>query len=350
MRLLYDNLIYYLQINGGISTYWYELTSRFLREEDILLSFYEPKRNTSNVLRKKLDILPDQIINRIVDVPLIERVLRLPRETKDHIFHSSYFRLPIRSPRTRIVTTIHDFTHEKYYNGARAWSHYRLKQAAIKASDRIITVSQHTKRDLLDRYPAIDAANIKVIYHGASADYRIDPTAEQNNVAPFFLFVGSRERYKNFDFAIKLTKYCPDFELHIVGNALSSKEHQVLSEALGNRYRSFENINNKDLNYLYNTAYCLLYPSSNEGFGIPLLEAMQAGCPFIALNSSSIPEVAGDAGILLPSLDLDEALAAVAYVGNNRNILVSNGLKRAKQFSWDDCFRETYSLYRSIAS
>lgn len=349
MRLLYDNLIYYLQINGGISTYWYELTSRFLKEEQISISFYEPNRKTENVLRRKLQLLPKQI-KRTLSAPVLERLIKLPHFDGPHIFHSSYFRLPIKRSSAKVVTTIHDFTHEKYYSGLRTRSHQYFKKEAVKASERIIVVSEHTKNDLLNFYPGIDESIVQVIYHGASPEYKVIQDITHNSEAPFFLFVGSREHYKNFDFAVKITAKLENFKLYIVGSPLNEGEQKMLKKMLGKRYRSFQNIDNEELNLLYNTAFCLLYPSSNEGFGIPMLEAMQAGCPFVALNASSIPEVAGEAGIILEALSVDEALGAIETITNLRNTIVDRGLLRAQKFSWDRCFDETYGLYRSIAS
>ncbi|RYF26386.1 MAG: glycosyltransferase family 1 protein [Flavobacteriales bacterium] len=350
MRLLYDNLIYYLQKNGGISTYWYELTTRFLKEEEVLLNFYEPQEQTDNVLRSQLAIAPNQILARKVIIPLLDRFLKLPDFDKAHIFHSSYFRTPKKTSNTTIVTTIHDFTHEKYYQGPRLWLHSYLKDKAITKSDSIITVSQFTKNDLLERYPKINESIVKVIAHGASVDFKPLFNKEVDIQSPFFLFVGAREHYKNFNFAVKLTAACKDFRLYIVGDLLTAKEQQFLIQNLGNRFLVFPNIDRMKLNSLYNRAFCLLYPSSNEGFGIPILEAMQAGCPFIALHASSIPEVAGAAGVLLQRLSIEEALHAVALIASDRQNLINAGIKQAKKFSWDICFNETYNLYRSLAS
>jgi mannosyltransferase len=349
MRLLYDNLIYYLQKNGGISTYWYELTARFLKEQRVLLNFYEPRLKEANGLRKQLAISPAQIIPR-KEIPLLDRFLKLPGFDKSHIFHSSYFRIPEKTSNTTIVTTVHDFTHEKYYRGPRLWLHRYLKDKAIHTSDAIITVSQFTKKDLLERYPDIDDSIVKVINHGASSVFRQLAIKEAGLHPPFFLFVGARESYKNFYFAVKLTAACKEFQLYIVGNSLTRQEQRFLTQNLGARFLVFPNIDNVKLNALYNNAFCLLYPSSNEGFGIPVLEAMQAGCPFIALHASSIPEVAGAAGVLLQTLSLEEALHAVAIIANDRLNLTKLGIEQAKKFSWDICFNETYNLYRSLAS
>lgn len=348
MRLLYDNFIYYLQNSGGISTYWYELTSRMLKQDGVLMSFYEPNQETTNILRSTLPIPQQDVIKYTSFLPFIERFSKLPKYPSPNIFHSSYFRTPIKTNHTRVVTTIHDFTHEKYYHGPRLVIHQYLKSLAIRSSDSIIAVSQYTKNDLLERFPSIMEENVKVIYHGASTDFR-PISAKKNDINhPFFLFVGSREHYKNLDFAVNLTAACKDFKLYIVGNPLSTKENQMLENKLGKRFCSWPNIDRAQLNVLYNSAFCLLYPSANEGFGIPILEAMQAGCPFIALRASAIPEVAGEAGILLETLSIEEGINAVATIDRSRITMVEKGFTQAEKFSWDNCFKETFSLYSSL--
>ncbi len=348
MRLVYDNLIYSLQDVGGISTYWYELTQRFLREKGIDLRFYETGKKNSNLLRLKLPLSGEQVLKSRRTGVLLERFSRLPAIQEQNVFHSSYFRVPLKTSKTRVVTTVHDFTYDFYYNGPRVWLHNLVKRRAINESHVIIAVSTHTKNDLLNLYPHINPSTVKVIYHGASTDFKIQTTKQEYKDAPFFLFVGSRESYKNFDFAVKLAAAYKDFNLLIVGNPLSKQEQQMLVQRLGNRYQIYTGLNNTELNNLYNAAFCLLYPSSYEGFGLPLLEAMQAGCPFIALKSSAVPEVAGKAGILLNELSIEEALNAVEIIISNKQSIVEKGLSQSGKFSWDLCFTETYNVYKSL--
>ena len=102
------------------------------------------------------------------------------------------------------------------------------------------------------------------------------------------------------------------------------------------------------LNIEYNKSFALLYPSSYEGFGIPPLEAMKAGCPVIAINVSSIPEVVGDAGILLDSIQVDEIIEALQQVDNMRSDLTARGFIQAAKFSWDKCYNETQNVYKNF--
>ena len=349
MNLYYDNIVYDLQDIGGISTYWYELSSRFLSSAGVNLKFYEAAAGNQNFLRRKLDLPAESIAKGKRGMMLLERFRRLDDwdfEAKS-IFHSSYFRVPKRNHNLKIVSTIHDFTHSLYFNGPRAWLHNFAKSRSIGESDAIIAVSENTRQDLLRFYPALDPGRVQVIYNGVSDEFKPDDTINQRSRLSL-LYVGVRDAYKNFPFAVQLAASQPDACLDIVGPPLSTAEHQLLETALKGRYQLHTQVSTKVLNQLYNQAACLLYPSSYEGFGIPLLEAMRAGCPFLALNCSSIPEVAGEAGYLLKDLNLEEAQAALGTMISSRALFAARGQQQAQKFSWDKCFNETNKLYKSL--
>jgi mannosyltransferase len=227
------------------------------------------------------------------------------------------------------------------------------KKKVLRAADQIITVSQHTKRDLLEFHPYIPQDRIKVIYNGVSNDfYPLDEQDKQylpeNGGRPYLLYIGSREHYKNFRFTVDLLKESPDLDLYIIGSKLLRNEVQYLMKKVPGRWRHFNHITNFRLNQLYNMAYALIYPSKYEGFGIPLLEAMKAGTPFLALNNSSIPEVAGEAGVLLDAADIDLFKTALGTVGTDRELLKQGGFVQAEKFSWENCYQQTLSIYKEL--
>ena len=124
---------------------------------------------------------------------------------------------------------------------------------------------------------------------------------------------------------------------------------KLLSEYLPERFQYLGKVSNEKLNILYNSAYCLIYPSEYEGFGIPLLEAMRTGCPVIAVNRSSIPEVVGDSAILVEEVSIESLFSALLSVEANANELKNKGLAQSNKFSWGKCFSETYNLYKSLS-
>lgn len=121
-----------------------------------------------------------------------------------------------------------------------------------------------------------------------------------------------------------------------------------MNKYLHQRWELHTGLSNSELNILYNNAFALLYPSSYEGFGIPILEAMRAGCPFIALNNSSIPEVAGNAGVLLNELTRESLAYAFSNIKLNRELIISLGFTQSNKFSWDKTYDDTLNLYNKL--
>lgn len=344
MKIHFDNIIYSLQRAGGISTYWSALIFRLLRDR-YPVHFTESVHQ--NISRAELNIPKEQLELRHKQSVWLDRFrsLAFKAEKDPFIFHSSYNRISYH-PKARQVVTIHDFVHEKFYKGARRYLHLHQKNKAIKSAHRIIAVSENTKKDLLAFHPYLSPDSIKVIYNGVSDDFfplNLAPVAK-----PYLLFIGSRAYYKNFKFVIHLLSRMKEFELYIVGAALTAAETKLLQQQLPYRWKMFHNIDNQNLNIVYNQAYALIYPSAYEGFGIPLLEVMKTGTPFVALKSSSIPEVAGSAGVLVESLDVEAFEAAIYSIADKKDEMIASGLLQAGHFSWEKCYQETLNVYQEL--
>jgi mannosyltransferase len=125
-----------------------------------------------------------------------------------------------------------------------------------------------------------------------------------------------------------------------------------LNNRLLDRYIYIKNVSNSTLNIFYNFAHCLLYPSSYEGFGIPVIEAMKVGCPVIAMKSSSIPEISANAALLLDSLSVEKAKLFVAQLEDSafRKNIVEKGIENSHRFSWDKCYSEVKTLYKKLSA
>ncbi len=355
MKIFYDNIIFNLQRAGGISVYWYELINRMLIDKHDTI-FIE-HGCSQNIFRKELSIPENSIINE-KKIPL--KILRyLPLKTEigpNSIFHSSYYRISKQKDVLNIVT-VHDFTYEYYVKGLAKEVHVRQKKNAIEKSDGIICVSENTRKDLLKFYPNIDKNKISVIYNGVSDDfYRIEGCEgeffNKYKNEKYIMFVGDRSDYKNFDIALKVVEQLKDFKLVIVGGKhLSETEIKSIKQSINNRYEHLKGISNYELNILYNNAFCLLYPSSYEGFGIPVIEAMKAGCPVVAMKKSSIPEVAGNAGILVnEDKDYNTFIYEIKKLEDElyRNQLIVEGFNQAKKFSWQKTYEDTIKFYNKI--
>ena len=327
---------------------WQELLSRFINAGSDHLTFIEHPNDEENVFRKKLDLSSGRIIAPAFSLFAIERYCNPRVQSKiPFIFHSSYFRT-CPSKNAINITTVHDFTYDYFYKGKRrgAFLHLWQRNRAIRNSDAIVCISQNTKRDLLKFLPDIDEGKVYVIYNGVSDDYHVlDNKIE--DLKNDLLFIGERVAYKNacwFAEAIKDTGYNVVF----CGKPMTEEEKLFYDNTLGaNRYRVMTGLTNKDLNRVYNSVKCLVYPSSYEGFGIPVIEAQRAGCPVIALNASSIPEVIGETPLLMQELSNEELLGKIALLDNKelRQHVVKDGLDNAKRFSWDASYNQYRALY-----
>jgi mannosyltransferase len=342
LKLILDNIIFSLQKSGGVSAYWYELLVRILNNNKFDIDFLENSKSSYNIFRQKLNIdennvqySNDSLFSRIKPVKLLSK--------EKIVFHSSYYRYA-RGSHSKVITTVHDFIQEKVNNSNWGLNSI-MKRVAITNSDLIIAISENTKNDLLNFYPRLNPKNIHVIYNGVSESYF--PLLQKEFLPNMILFVGSRVNYKNFDIAVDVVSKFQNFNLVIAGNQLTHDEQILLNTKLSSSRWNFRlNPTNEELNILYNQASLLIYPSSYEGFGIPIIEAMKSGCPVIALNSSSIPEIAGEAALLVEKTTVDDYYDGIKYLMDRRDHYVKLGLVNASRFSWDSTFEETIKLYK----
>ena len=354
MKIYYDNIIYYLQTVGGISNYWTELIKGISLRNKI--TFYELKNK--NLFRKNLYIktLKEKLVfNKILRyLPFLEK---LPPGS---IFHSSYLRTTFQKDVANI-TTIHDFTYEYYGSGISKLVHTFQKKLSILNSDGIICVSNNTKKDLFKFYPNLEKQKVVTIYNGVSNNFfKIKNVKKKIKGRKFkdlskkkiILFVGDRRKnYKNFFLAVDTVNALKDFVLVSVGGEkITNKEQDYINEKLKGKFHHFLRIDEKKLNIIYNISFCLLYPSLYEGFGLPIIEAMKAGCPVVSTNTSSIKEIAKDNAILINKVNQKNFVDAINSINDNslRKKLIHKGLKQSKIFSWSNCSNETLRFYKKI--
>lgn len=271
------------------------------------------------------------------------------RSDEPFVFHSSYYRI-CKAKNAINITTIHDFTYEKFRKDIVSLIHKFQKRYAILHSAGIICISQNTYRDFMEMYPRY-AGLVRVIPNGFSGDYFVLPDRKPALPSGTVLFVGARSGYKNFDYAVRLVSQLGNYSLSIIGGGeLSRNEIDSLNEFLPGRYTVEGAVDNAKLNQLYNESFCLLYPSLYEGFGIPVLEAQAAGCPVVCTNSSSLPEVAGSAAVFITGNDIAGDADKVSQLKDAviREKLIANGLDNVKKYSWKRCSRETFGFYEEV--
>ncbi len=357
MHLCMDNIIFSLQRAGGISIYWSELWHRLLRD-NLLVCGIEARNAGNNLFRQELKIPASQLTpdNR----PLrIGRYLAARPVTGRHtLFHSSYYRPAFRGEMTS-VQTVYDFTYERYWRGPALWIHSAQKRRALRAADGIICISESTRRDLLEFFPEIPKERTRVIHLGYSDVFQpLEQSSALQLIQPhigsdldFSVYVGDRSAYKNFNVAVDAVCQLSQHHLVIVGGGpLKDSDHAHLQNRLPGRWVHVDKAPGTLLNAFYNRAHALIYPSSYEGFGIPVLEAMAAACPVIAVAASSIPEVAGDAGLLVPLPEADLVAAQLRGLADPvlRRTVIEAGRRQAQRFSWDRCYTQTLDFYTEI--
>jgi mannosyltransferase len=193
--------------------------------------------------------------------------------------------------------------------------------------------------------PDINLDKVSIIYNGVSEEYFPLDVKKQN----LLLFVGARDEYKNFDLAV-ISASKANMPLFICGKKLTKEEKELLDKFLPSKYRFLGFISNEELNTYYNKAYALLYPSSYEGFGIPVIEAQKAGCPVIAMNSSSIPEIIGNDELLINDATPDAIIEKINILKDSeeREKIVKLGIENAKNYSWNKTFQNYQKLYQYI--
>lgn len=351
MKIVYDNIIFSLQRSGGISAYWSELCRRLVDRGDVV--FYQaPSQNifldTIKWKTKRESALPLFLLR------VLPCVRRIPPKS---IFHSSYYRVSLQRDVVNIVT-VHDFTAEYFGKGMRSFLHRWQKRFAIGRAQGIICVSENTKKDFMKFFPR-STTPVRVIYNGVSGEFRpiddsgkfIEKEFPELLNKKFALYIGSRASYKGFDMAVRVAGRAGLCLVIVGGGSLTRKEEKLLTGHLAGRFHHYKGINQGLLNVLYNTAWCFLYPSQYEGFGIPMIESMRAGCPVVATDIPSAREITQGAA-LLAAFHEDDFIKCVTHLSDKgvRGKFIQDGYRRAHEFSWDTCFQETMAFYEYVHS
>lgn len=320
----------------------------------------------TNTPKVKLIVQPDR---KPVERLAWEQV-RLPgllRKEGIDLLHSPHYTLPVLS-KGPVVVTIHDCSFFRYPQlhlaGKRLFFRTFIHLSARRGA-ALIAVSESTRRELL-HFVRISPQKIHTVHEGVSPDFhpirddqRIQTVRARYDLPQdFILFVGLIEPRKNLPDLLRAVKIVSkqhgNLQLVIAGR-LGWKTREVfeLLERLDlkSRIRLTGYIPQDDLPVLYNMSRFLVYPSQYEGFGLPVLEAMACGTPVITTQVSSMPEVAGDVGLLVPAGDVDALAQGIQRLWQDsalRRVMSDRGVQRAAGFTWERAARQTLEVYRHV--
>jgi len=293
---------------------------------------------------------------------------RLQREHAA-LFHTPHYVLPPLTP-CRSVVTIHDCIHlvfPQYLPNRLAHAYARtFLWTAARRADLVLTVSEASKRDIL-RYCHVPDSKVVVISNAIDERFATPPSAEQIDWVrsryqidgPMLLYVGNIKPHKNVErlieaFRILRTRGFGEVTLLVIGDDIS--KYAGLRRAV-HRYKLHRHVRflgyvpQETLAALYALATAFVFPSLYEGFGLPPLEAMASGTPVITSNVSSLPEVVGDAAILIDPHDANaiaDGMEQVLADASLREALRERGLARVRQFSWERSIRRVWEIYRQV--
>ena len=366
MRIFYDGAIYSMQKAGGINRYFANLISRLPDNFHPTLSAEGTSRlnfpSHSNLRlhnTKRFDFRPRRLSHRLqryyTDTATDARRFDLVHPT----YYGSLTGKDFASVNCPVVLTVYDMIHELFPDSPELIdtdsSHARTKRSAILAAQAIICISENTKKDLIEHY-CVPEDRISVTYLASEIDATFSQGSEDVPERPYFLYVGSRSSYKNFDGLLsafaKVAAINRDAALAVVGSQFTQSEERMLATLkVADRVQHYGHVNDRQLAKLYRCSLAFVYPSLYEGFGIPPLEAMACGTLVIASDCSSIPEVVGDAGLLFDpysSSALTEAMLSVFDESSRRDALIKKGIVRAKQFTWEKTVSQTLAVYTGL--
>ena len=302
---------------------------------------------------------PEVPLRRLRAPPILWKHLALPlalARDRVSVFHSPTGTLPLLAVCPQVVT-IHDLfaaVEPRWFATRMGWQLRTTQRRAARSATAVIAVSECTRRDLVERY-SVAPERIRVVYNGLDhtrfRPLTVDPEAVARRFGlrhPFILCVGSLMPWRN---ATRLLRAAArlDYGLLFVGRDIWGTDQTArLAAERGWDWAKFAGyVSDADLPELYAAARVFAYPSLYEGFGIPPIEAMACGTPVVASTAGALPEVLGDAALLVDPYDEDALTAALQAAAEDRGVLRQRGLDRAARYTWQRAASETWSVYEA---
>lgn len=359
---------------SGIPRYFIELITQYQKDKSIDVSLprcYCMNRDYQSLFPKASssfhwkinDILIDTAIKYLhknpaeyISKPIESSIASLQKNDYD-VFHPThfnpYFLKYIGS--NPFVITVHDLTIERYpeYSAAINLSCNNTKLLSDSAP-QIIAISENTKKEFIEYYD-VDKDKVTVVYHASSyTPEKISriPSVQTVTKRPYLLYVNHRGGHKNFmTLVVAIAKLLLRYDLALVcvgGGPFSSIEKALFNELNVSSHIIQCSLDNIGLCQMYKCAVAFVFPSVNEGFGLPILDAFACGCPAVVSNTSCLPEIGGDAAVYFSPKDLKSICDSVERViidEKLREKMRGAGYKQLENFSWKKCARETKTVY-----
>lgn len=340
----------------GVSKYQHEIHKRL---SNINLNFIN--YNTSEFVINNIDF--GNAFKSYLAYPLIVRK-KINNDNIKHITSQSFAYLLKLNRLKNTIITCYDLIPWVYENNRSI--PWKLNIMGLKMADEIITISKFSKEDII-KILGFPEEKIHIVYPGVNTEIYFqnknrDMLSKLNIDLNYkiILYVGSEQPRQNFDVLLKsfakLKKKMPNTKLLKIGKAQAygaRKKHLELIKKLKimKDVIFIDYVPENELGKFYNCADLVVYPCSYAGFGLPPLEAMACGVPIITSNKSSLPEVVGNAGIMIDPRNIEKMFIEMFNVlkdAEMRNKMIKSGLKRAKTFNWDDSAKKTEKIYNDF--
>ncbi|QQG40432.1 MAG: glycosyltransferase family 4 protein [Candidatus Levyibacteriota bacterium] len=348
----------------GISEYSFELLKKF---EEFQISNFKFQIYLKNYPLIYLPKEHDGWKYKVIGPKKLWTQIALPFDLYFHkprpdVFFSPTHYAPRFSPVPTVIS-IMDLSYIRFPEMFKKSDLYQLRNwtsYSVNKAKKIFTISQASKNDIIKLY-GISEGKVIVTYPGVR-----HKTAMQNSKIKekygikedYILFVGTLQPRKNIVRLIEAFSKIQDKDIDLVIVGKKGWMYEDILQApkkynVENRVKFLEFVSNEELQEFYKHAVCFILPSLYEGFGLPILEAMQYGCPVITSNVSSLPEAGGEAAIYVNPEDVDDMAKKIEMVISNKKIqeeLREKGYKQAKKFSWERAAKETLKVLEEVAN
>ena len=349
-----------MQKFGGISNYFYNLINNLKNDKKNNIEVFAPL-----YINNYLDLLPKLVVK---GVKINLNKIRLNYYVNNYLFnlkqnnsnpdivHFTYYKIRNKKNKnSKYILTVYDMIHEQYPDYFFKDNTTKEKKNACEYADHIICISENTKKRLIEKFH-LSEKKISVIYLGAD---HLDNTPDIEMVINknYILYVGDRYGYKNFDNFIKSysinEKINKSFDVVIFGGEKNKKRTIIEIQKLGIDLKKIHFLNGDEmiLKNLYQNAALFVYPSLEEGFGIPPLEAMSQYCPVVASNIVVFKEIFDDACLYFDPNNINDISLKIEHILKNKDNttkLVNLGIQRKNFFTWKKCTDKTMKIYEKV--